>query len=346
MAQIADSLREMSDLNIIFCPDELLSQIKKPLNLPLHGGPKAFAPDENSVEDELLTSMLVEQKNVLKEQRIHKRGNLSVATWNPEEHVVEVSVAKGSYWQHFGQRKGSKMLLKPHEALFLLEQGSLELFYGGLPMSFQQGYMSLLSEDFTPDHYQVYAYFLRLGFTVLQHSSRPKSSPGSSRKDPVQEEMGQSVETSSEASSDDCVSSNKPVISSPVSHLWNSEDGVTPLVRPEDATSTAALLSKMQVIKNQRMTDTDSAKNSDQRSLQVAFDVYQPGVNFKKTDPGPPHFCITVCRYYDPPPSLAALSFLTKQCSPVPLKIALVDGGNISFYSVLDVDSPTFITRG
>ena len=70
---------------------------------------------------------------------------------------------------------------------------------------------------------------------------RPESSPGSSRKDPVQEEMGQSVETSSEASSDDCVSSNKPVISSPVSHLWNSEDGVTPLVRPEDATSTGIM---------------------------------------------------------------------------------------------------------
>ena len=37
--------------------------------------------------------------------------------------------------------------------------------------------------------------------------------------------------------------------------------------------------------------------SSDQQSLQVAFDVYQPGVNFKKTDPGPPHFCVTVCRY-------------------------------------------------
>ena len=31
---------------------------------------------------------------------------------------------------------------------------------------------------------------------------------------------------------------DKPVTSSPVSHLWNSEDGVTPLVRPEDAVST------------------------------------------------------------------------------------------------------------
>ena len=65
-----------------------------------------------------------------------------------------------------------------------------------------------------------------------------KSSPGSSPKD---HEMGQSVETSSEASSDDCVGSNKPVISSPVSHLWNSKDGVTPLVRREEATSTGIM---------------------------------------------------------------------------------------------------------
>ena len=33
----------------------------------------------------------------------------------------------------------------------------------------------------------------------------------------------------------------KPVISSPVSHLWTSKDGVTPLVRPEEATSTGVL---------------------------------------------------------------------------------------------------------
>ena len=33
----------------------------------------------------------------------------------------------------------------------------------------------------------------------------------------------------------------KPVISSPVSHLWTSKDGITPLVRPEEATSTGVL---------------------------------------------------------------------------------------------------------
>jgi len=146
----------MSDLNILFCPDELLAQNKKPFNLPLHGGPKAYAPDaDNDEEEKALKCVLQEQRDVLKEQRIHKKGTLSVGSWKPDEQVVEVSVAKGPHWQHFGQRKGGKMLLQPQEALFLLEQGSLELYYGGLPMSFQQAFMSMLSEDFSPDHYLV-----------------------------------------------------------------------------------------------------------------------------------------------------------------------------------------------
>ena len=47
-----------------------------------------------------------------------------------------------------------------------------------------------------------------------------------------------SKEESAENSNGDISIGDKPVKSSPVSHLWNSEDGVTPLVRPEDAVST------------------------------------------------------------------------------------------------------------
>lgn len=47
-----------------------------------------------------------------------------------------------------------------------------------------------------------------------------------------------SKEESVENSSGDNGIRDKPVTSSPVSHLWSSEDGVTPLVRPEDAVST------------------------------------------------------------------------------------------------------------
>jgi len=346
----------MSDLNILFCPEDLLAHKKKPSQLPQGGGQKAFAPDDVGRPDETLASLMQEKKDILQEQRVSKKGNLSVGTWNPDELVVEISVSKGPYWQHFGQKKNGKMLLQPHEALFLLEQGSLELYYGGLPMSFQQAYMSMLSNDFSPDHYLVYTYFLRLGFTVLLHSSsrwNSEENPNAESKPHQETEQKEEITTgAATGDNDDDVSvsdnnDNISNISSPVAHLWTSEDGCRPLVRPEDATSTAAVLSKLQVIKNQRMTEGDCVElSSAQQFQQISFDVYQPGLNFKKTDPGCPDFCITVCRFCDPPPSLAALTVLRKECCPVPLKIALVDGGSVSFYSVLDVDSPTFITRG
>lgn len=346
----------MSDLNILFSPEDLLAHKKRPYQLLQHGGHKAYAPDDSSRPDETLASLMQEKRDTLQQQRVPKKGNLSVGIWNPDEQVVEISVSKGPHWQHFGQSKHGKLLLQPQEALFLLEQGSLELDCGGLPMSFQQAYMSMLSDDFSPDHYLVYTYFLRLGFIVLRHlSSRQNSEeiPTSESKTHQETEQKEEITTGAATGNDDDdvnVSDNDdniPNTSSPVAHLWTSKDDCRPLVRPEDATSTAAVLSKLQVIKNQRMTEGDHVElSSAQQSLQIVFDVYQPGLNFKKTDPGPPDFCITVCRFCDPPPSLAALTVLKKECSPVPLKIALVDGGNISFYSVLDVDSPTFILRG
>lgn len=338
----------MSDLNILFCPEDLLAHKKKPSQLPLQGGPKAFAPDVDA-DEKILSSLLQEHGDVLQEQRVAKKSNLSVGTWVPGEKVVEMSVTKGPHWQHFGHQKHGKMLLKPHEALFLLEQGSLALYYGGLPMSFQQAYMTMLSDGFSPDFYLVYAYFLRLGFTVLRHQSRKKHG-SDTQTDMVSPEKKKQQETVTSVESEGSVDTahgkgSKPLASSPVTHLWTSEDGCRPLVRPEDATSTAAVLSKLQVIKNQRMTEANDLSTK-QQSLQIAFDVYQPGLNFKKSDPGTPDFCVSVCRFCDPPPSLAVMSAMKKECARVPLKIALVDGGSISFYSVLDVDSPTYIPRG
>ena len=49
--------------------------------------------------------------------------------------------------------------------------------------------------------------------------------------------------------------------------------------------------------------------SSGQQSIQIAFDVYQPGVNFKKTDPGLPDFCIAVCRYEMTPIGLNISSY-------------------------------------
>lgn len=39
----------------------------------MHGGPKAFAPDDGSREDETLASLMQEQRDILQEQRVSKK---------------------------------------------------------------------------------------------------------------------------------------------------------------------------------------------------------------------------------------------------------------------------------
>jgi len=64
----------MSDLNILLSPKELVAHAKKPFNLPFVGGPKGFAPDpDNEDEKTALECLLQEQRDVLKEERIHKK---------------------------------------------------------------------------------------------------------------------------------------------------------------------------------------------------------------------------------------------------------------------------------
>ena len=80
-----------------FSPEDLLAHKKKPSQLPLHGGPKAFAPDVDA-DDKILSSLLQEHGDVLQEQRVakkyillssfsllsyHTAGNkLPIVTWN------------------------------------------------------------------------------------------------------------------------------------------------------------------------------------------------------------------------------------------------------------------------
>lgn len=55
-----------------FSPEDLLAHKKKPSQLPLQGGPKAFAPDVDA-DEIILSSLLQEHGDVLQEQRVAKK---------------------------------------------------------------------------------------------------------------------------------------------------------------------------------------------------------------------------------------------------------------------------------
>ncbi|XP_031564034.1 tRNA-splicing endonuclease subunit Sen54-like [Actinia tenebrosa] len=330
--------------DITFSPEELQKHRKQTQHLPQVKGPKEFAPNNSTEQCQQIKSMITEHVDVLREERIVRKGNISIGTWDPENAIVEVTKQKGSYWNYFGRNVKGEMILNAEEALFLLEQGSLELYYGGLPISLQQAFSMLQPHAFDHDHYLVYAYLLRLGYIVLRHQSRSASEGAKEQSLDDKDIKDNNIKTEEDTEYTEVANNTKILQDSPVSHLWMDESGCQPLVRPSDAKSTASLLSKLQVIKTHRMTTKTT--HSESHPLAVDFDVYHPGVHYKKSDPGVPPFCVSVCRYSYPALSLSVINDLTCESYPSPIKFAVTCDGSVSFYDMIDADLPTSINIG
>ncbi|XP_074552775.1 tRNA-splicing endonuclease subunit Sen54 [Halichoeres trimaculatus] len=123
-------------------------------------------------------------------------------------------------------------------------------------------------------------------------------------------------------------------------HLWNGE--VTPLHDPRHPISTVELLDKIRVSKSTNLLEGASRlKGSDQ--WKICFNVYQPDTvsGFKKSNPGKPYARMCVCSFNDPVPDLRAIKQLAVQSGDIQVVCAVVDYGDISFYTFKDFQLPT-----
>uniref|UniRef100_A0A493U158 tRNA splicing endonuclease subunit 54 n=1 Tax=Anas platyrhynchos platyrhynchos TaxID=8840 RepID=A0A493U158_ANAPP len=78
-----------------------------------------------------------------------------IAEWKPEKGIVELQSPAGKFWHTMGFSERGKQCLLPEEALYLLECGSVQLFYRNLPLSIQEAYEMLLTqEEMSLSHYQ------------------------------------------------------------------------------------------------------------------------------------------------------------------------------------------------
>uniref|UniRef100_A0A665TP89 tRNA-splicing endonuclease subunit Sen54 N-terminal domain-containing protein n=1 Tax=Echeneis naucrates TaxID=173247 RepID=A0A665TP89_ECHNA len=122
-------------------------------------------------------------------------------------------------------------------------------------------------------------------------------------------------------------------------HLWNRE--VAPLHDPRQPLPTGELLDKISVLKSTNLLEGASRlKGSDE--WKICFNVYQPDTvaDFKKSNPGKPYSRMCVCSFDDPVPDLRAIKLLASQSGDVPVVIAVVDHGDISFYTFKDFQLP------
>ncbi|XP_030590758.1 tRNA-splicing endonuclease subunit Sen54 isoform X1 [Archocentrus centrarchus] len=123
-------------------------------------------------------------------------------------------------------------------------------------------------------------------------------------------------------------------------HLWNRE--VTPLHDPTQPIPTGKLLDKISIIKSTHLLEGVSRlKGAD--DWRICFNVYQPDTvaDFKKSNPGKPYSRMCVCSFDDPVPDLRAVKLLANQSGDIPVVVAVVDYGDISFYTFKDFQLPT-----
>ncbi|KAF6097926.1 tRNA splicing endonuclease subunit 54 [Phyllostomus discolor] len=158
---------------------ELLAARSRSQKLPQRShGPKDFLPDGSAAQAERLRLCRVELGQLLAEERVERLGSLVAAEWRPEEGLVELKSPAGKFWQTMGFSEQGRQRLHPEEALYLLECGSIQLFYQDLPLSVQEAYQLLLSEDtVTFLQYQVFSHLKRLGYVVRRFQPSANPSP-------------------------------------------------------------------------------------------------------------------------------------------------------------------------
>ncbi|NXI40005.1 SEN54 endonuclease, partial [Galbula dea] len=481
-------------------------------------GQKDFIPDGSAEQAEKLRLCQEEQWELLSEERVERLGNLVKAEWKPGQGIVELQSPAGKFWHTMGFTERGKQCLLPEEALYLLECGSVQLFYRDLPLSIQEAYEILLSQEaISLPHYQVFSHLKQLGYIVLRfdpstvpspyerqlnlegHSQssgkhhgkrRRSSSPRSQEKKPkVSKDLPEAEGTSEKAGDDSGNSSCLPMDEKPLSeqpkesvagsgeeesnpvplnagqknslkpsrsqagdhkesstgihaprwdfatiilpnvapdqpctylpspdsrllpenvpgrevdaacwcarinqkreklsqkereqqerenrykssvsadeevrhcsswkeykalleqrrqkrrppHLW--DQAVTPLLRPDEATSSAVLLQRISVLQPSHILDGASRLQENPEGMKIDFNVYPADAvaKFKKTNPGKPHVRMCVRSFDEQIPSLRALKQVTCQSGEVPLVFALVDHGDIAFYSLKEFKLP------
>ena len=90
----------------------------------------------------------------------------------------------------------------------------------------------------------------------------------------------------------------------------------------------------MQIIKHGQPTPTTVAAP---RRPHITFDIYRPNRKFSKRTPPPVSFKVVVQSITDTPPDAYALERIFTEAAGVPLKLAVVQCGSLSFYSWLNL---------
>ncbi|CAE1315388.1 TSEN54 [Acanthosepion pharaonis] len=280
--------------NTILSGEELYNHSKRAeKSIPSKGGHKDFEPDESCLQAKKMNMFYSRMETLLTEPRTEKLGSLLVGIWDPEKNLVEYKKDARKFWAKMGFVDEKRKWLYPEEALYLMEINCLEVYNNEVPLSLQEAYHIFIRTPENRNQYQVYAHLRRLGYSVIRHQGRSDTSQyeqslkldqylkdGHNKKRKICKNNSDDKSfnpekdngTESPNTEGNLYSVTVPLLGKPLPEgnlyfdiqeyretvLWDGE--VTPLVAPEDATSTDAILKKLQIVKHAQLHVCSMAK--------------------------------------------------------------------------------------
>lgn len=323
-------------------------------------------------QQEKLARSLALWEHAVGEERVSVGRSLSVATWDRGRRTATVQRARGPHFATMGAHVAGNLCLTAMETLYLLERGALELWCDGVAWSVQQAYVELLDGAVAERCYLVYAHLRQLGFAVYTFdpryvSQRPPPDPpdvtacaqpeavhappgatgggdGPDALRPAPAPMAQEVAPAA------APRTWRSVFRDALSYIVQRfsfgrppeapqrPPTVTPLVPPREAASYARIFELLRIVHPHRLHELPSSAVRDRWRIDLV--AYKPRAGFRKTAPGRADFCVRVCGFRDDAPTLAHLQQLAADANGVPVKLAVVDGGSVVFYGLLDTPLP------
>lgn len=156
---------------------------------------------------------------------------------------------------------------------------------------------------------------------------------------------------SNDCDSEDTRNINSALTEGPLSKLWSGQ--TKPLLQPSAATSTARILSILNLKMDEKKSDSpqsDTFKNTERitnSQFKIIYDVFLPKTTFRKSTWCLPNYRIAVCKPINRLPTHSDVKLLTERYQDsVPLLFAVCSLSSVAFYCFSKVALPQMISQG
>lgn len=211
----------------------------------------------------------------------------------------------------------SQLYLYPEEAVYLLDQGLLQIKYQQNELKLEDAIGLMVKSGVPWELYVCYSKLKKMGYVVRRHSKfvyqKQKPSEIKTLKGKVGWWSGNVLPIGGEKSL--------------LSHLKEGED-----VEPQQICE--LLMKSTQETVQPQLSDL---------KYQIVFDVWKPKPNYSRKNLPSPSFAVCVSKYEDCCPSSSTVLYLAAQVPGTPVYICVVDGSEAIFYKAEELVLPSLL---